>query len=48
VEQAATILGDVAEARRYDCGHFEIYGSVYFEESVSDQLAFLIRHLKHG
>ena len=34
-----------AEVRRYPFGHFDIYVGTPFEEAVSDQAAFLSRHL---
>jgi fermentation-respiration switch protein FrsA (DUF1100 family) len=30
---------------RYPCGHFDIYAGEHFERAVSDQVAFLERHL---
>lgn len=36
------------ELREYACGHFEIYGGEWFEEMVSDEIAFLDRHLAPG
>jgi len=38
-------LGPLAEAQRYPIGHFEPYFGAPFERSISDQLAFLRRHL---
>jgi fermentation-respiration switch protein FrsA (DUF1100 family) len=32
------------ELRRYDSGHFDIFGGELFERAVADQLAFLARH----
>jgi pimeloyl-ACP methyl ester carboxylesterase len=45
-EQAIAQLGSFGEAQRYPIGHFEPYFGVHFERSVSDQLAFLQRHLR--
>jgi len=44
--QAIARLGSHAEAKRYPIGHFEPYFGAHFERSVSDQLAFLRRHLR--
>jgi len=44
-EQVIRLLGSRGEARRYPIGHFEPYFGTHFERSVSDQLAFLQRHL---
>lgn len=33
------------EAKHYDCGHFDIYYGPYWEQAVTDQTAFLLRHL---
>jgi pimeloyl-ACP methyl ester carboxylesterase len=33
------------EVARYDAGHFDIYVGSVFEQVVTDQLAFLERHL---
>jgi len=44
-ERAIARLGSHAEAKRYPIGHFEPYFGAHFERSVSDQLAFLQRHL---
>lgn len=44
-EQVIHLLGSRGEARRYPIGHFEPYFGTHFERSVSDQLAFLQRHL---
>ncbi|NIN71152.1 MAG: alpha/beta fold hydrolase [Gemmatimonadetes bacterium] len=44
-EETAEKLGDLAEAKRYPIGHFDIYIGAYFERSVSDQLEFLLKHL---
>jgi len=45
-EQAIRRLGSFGEAQRYPIGHFEPYFGAHFERSVSDQLAFLQRHLR--
>ncbi len=45
VEEAARVLGDLAEVRRYPIGHFDIYMGEHFETSVADQIAFLQKHL---
>jgi fermentation-respiration switch protein FrsA (DUF1100 family) len=45
-EQVIRLLGSRGEARRYPIGHFEPYFGADFERSVSDQLAFLQRHLR--
>jgi pimeloyl-ACP methyl ester carboxylesterase len=45
-ERVITRLGSHAEAKRYPIGHFEPYFGAHFERSVSDQLAFLRRHLR--
>jgi uncharacterized protein len=37
--------GGGAQVRGYDLGHFEIYRGEGFEQVVSDQVAFLTRHL---
>lgn len=44
-ERAIARLGSHAEAQRYPIGHFEPYFGAHFERSVSDQVAFLRRHL---
>jgi len=44
-ERVIAKLGPFAEAQRYPIGHFEPYFGAPFERSVSDQLAFLQRHL---
>jgi len=44
-ERVIAKLGPLAEAQRYPIGHFEPYFGAPFERSVSDQLAFLRRHL---
>jgi len=44
-EQVIARLGTLAEARRYEIGHFEPYFGAHFERSVADQLDFLRRHL---
>jgi pimeloyl-ACP methyl ester carboxylesterase len=44
-ERAIARLGSHAEAQRYPIGHFEPYFGAHFERSVSDQVAFLQRHL---
>ena len=33
------------ELQRYGCGHFDVYGGPWHEAMVSDQVAFLTRHL---
>ncbi len=33
------------EIRLYDAGHFDIYVGEWFERNVTDQLAFLARHV---
>lgn len=45
VDDVARRLGPLAEVRRYPIGHFEPYLPPHFEQSVSDQLEFLARHL---
>jgi fermentation-respiration switch protein FrsA (DUF1100 family) len=45
-EKVVAALGGHAEAQRYPIGHFEPYFGAAFERSVSDQLAFLRRHLR--
>jgi fermentation-respiration switch protein FrsA (DUF1100 family) len=45
-EQVLRLLGPHGEARRYPIGHFEPYFGAHFERSVSDQVAFLQRHLR--
>jgi hypothetical protein len=45
-EQVIARLGTLAEARRYEIGHFEPYFGPHFERSVADQLDFLRRHLQ--
>ena len=47
-EQVVRLLGSLAETQRYPIGHFEPYFGAHFERSVSDQLAFLQRHLAPG
>src|SRR3954447_24451468 len=42
---AAAARGPLAEVRRYDAGHFDIYVGATFERAVADQVAFLSRHL---
>ncbi len=44
-ERVIAKLGPLAEAQRYPIGHFEPYFGAPFERSISDQLAFLRRHL---
>lgn len=39
-ERTAQRLGDLAEVRRYDCGHFDIYVGEPFERGVADQIDF--------
>lgn len=43
--RAARRAGDRATVRHYDIDHFEIYVDHGFEQAVTDQLAFLSRHL---
>lgn len=45
-EQVIRLLGSRVEAERYPIGHFEPYFGAHFERSVSDQVAFLQRHLR--
>ena len=45
-EKAVAALGSRGEVQRYPIGHFEPYLGAPFERSVSDQLAFLRRHLR--
>jgi fermentation-respiration switch protein FrsA (DUF1100 family) len=45
-EEAVRRLGARGEVRRYPIGHFEPYFGAPFERSVTDQLEFLVRHLK--
>lgn len=45
-ERVIRLLGSRGEAQRYPIGHFEPYFGAHFERSVSDQLAFLQRHLR--
>ncbi len=47
VEDAARRAGTKAEVCRYPRGHFEIYVGDGFEDSVRDQTAFFLRHLKN-
>ncbi len=35
-----------AEVVRYPVGHFDVYFDEPFERSVSDQTAFLLKHLR--
>lgn len=44
-ERTLARLGRYGEARRYPIGHFEPYFGEHFERSVTDQVAFLQRHL---
>lgn len=44
-EDAARRAGGQAEVKRYPVGHFDIYLGEPFEQAVSDQVAFLLRHL---
>ena len=44
-EKVVAALGRHGEVQRYPIGHFEPYFGAPFERSVSDQLAFLRRHL---
>ncbi|MDO9451647.1 MAG: hypothetical protein Q7J29_02185 [Stagnimonas sp.] len=46
IEDAARRAGDKAELRRYPRGHFDIYVGEGFEDSVRDQSAFFLKHLK--
>jgi uncharacterized protein len=46
VEDAARRAGTKAEVRRYPRGHFDIYVNEGFEDSVRDQTAFYLNHLK--
>lgn len=43
--ETTRILGDLAELKKYDCGHFDIYTGEEFETTVGDQIDFLKRHL---
>ena len=45
-EKVVAALGSRGEVQRYPIGHFEPYLGAPFERSVSDQLAFLRRHLR--
>lgn len=45
VEKAARKMRK-AEVVRYPIGHFDVYFDEWFERSVSDQIAFLTRHLQ--
>lgn len=45
VHEVARRLGPLAEVVSYDCGHFAIYAGAEFEDSVSRQVAFLVRTL---
>lgn len=45
VDRTARILGDRAELKHYDCGHFDIYLGPVFERAVQEQIAFLKRVL---
>ncbi len=38
-------LAPKCETRHYDCGHFDVYNPPWFDQVVSDQIAFLRRHL---
>ena len=45
----AALAAPKGELRRYPIGHFEIYGGQRgFEQAVTDQTAFLVRHLLAG
>lgn len=44
-EQTVEQLGSYADIRHYPIGHFDIYEGENFEISLSDQLAFFLRHL---
>jgi hypothetical protein len=44
-EETEKELGKYAEVKHYPIGHFDIYVGDNFEKSVSDQLAFLKKHL---
>jgi hypothetical protein len=39
------LLGTYADARYYPIGHFDIYRDEYFERAVTEQIAFLKKHL---
>jgi hypothetical protein len=39
------LLGTYADARYYPIGHFDIYRGEYFERAVTEQIAFLKKHL---
>jgi pimeloyl-ACP methyl ester carboxylesterase len=41
VEEAARLLGNLAQVKHYPIGHFDIYTGENFEKSVSDQVNFL-------
>jgi pimeloyl-ACP methyl ester carboxylesterase len=43
--RTAEVLGNYAEVKRYNIGHFDIYLGEHFERSVSDQIEFFKRHL---
>ena len=45
IEKTAGELGELAQVIRYSIGHFDIYSGDGFEQSVSDQVAFLQLHL---
>lgn len=45
IEKAGRRLGKLAEVIRYPIDHFDIYLGDNFEKAVSDQLAFLKKHL---
>jgi fermentation-respiration switch protein FrsA (DUF1100 family) len=44
-QDAAWLATGRAEVRTYPVGHFDVYRGAPFEQSVSDQLYFLARHL---
>jgi len=45
VEETAKELGTYALVKSYPIGHFDIYAGEHLERSLSDQLAFLKKHL---
>ena len=42
----AARLAPRAEVKAYECGHFDVYEAPLWEQVVTDQTQFLIRHLK--
>ena len=44
-EETARRMGELADVKRYNIGHFDIYFGDHFEQAVSDQREFYDKHL---